>query len=147
MAESRIPVEIVNELRRADMVLTTKTHYRRGSQLVRIAESSGKPVCVLRKNSMPQLQEFLRTVIAEWGRKGGAAAAPPQQQATSTSMDQAMEEAEEAANRVLSGESTVKLTPQRPYIRRLQHLLGERYNVASVSQGREPERAVMFYRL
>ena len=72
VAESRIPVEIVNELRRADMVLTTKTHYRRGSQLVRIAESSGKPVCVLRKNSMPQLQEFLRTVIAEWGRKGGA---------------------------------------------------------------------------
>ena len=147
VAESRIPVEIVNELRRADMVLTTKTHYRRGSQLVRIAESSGKPVCVLRKNSMPQLQEFLRTVIAEWGRKGGAAAAPPQEQATSTSMDQAMEEAEEAANRVLSGESTVKLTPQRPYIRRLQHLLGERYNVASVSQGREPERAVLFYRL
>ena len=147
VAESRIPVEIVNELRRADMVLTTKTHYRRGSQLVRIAESSGKPVCVLRKNSMPQLQEFLRTVIAEWGRKGGAAAAPPQQPATSTSMDQAMEEAEEAANRVLSGESTVKLTAQRPYIRRLQHLLGERYNVASVSQGREPERAVMFYRL
>ena len=147
VAESRIPVQIVNELRRADMVLTTKTHYRRGSQLVRIAEASGKPVCVLRKNSMPQLQEFLRTVIAEWGRKGGAPPAPPQEQATSTSMDRAMEEAEEAANRVLSGESTVKLAPQRPYIRRLQHLLGERYHVASVSQGREPERAVMFYRV
>ena len=65
----------------------------------------------------------------------------------SRTMEQAMEEAEEAANRVLGGESTVKLTPQRPYIRRLQHLLGQRYNVASVSQGREPERAVMFYRV
>jgi len=139
-------VQIVNELRQADLVLTTKTHYRRGSQLVRIAESSGKPVCVLRKNSMAQLQEFIRTVVADWSRSGGRVP-EPDEQATTTTMEQAMEEAEEAANRVLGGESTVKLTPQRPYIRRLQHLLGQRYNVASVSKGREPERAVMFYRV
>ena len=139
-------VQIVNELRQADLVLTTKTHYRRGSQLVRIAESSGKPVCVLRKNSMAQLQEFIRTVVADWSRSGGRIP-EPDEQATTTTMEQAMEEAEEAANRVLGGESTVKLSPQRPYIRRLQHLLGQRYNVASVSKGREPERAVMFYRV
>ena len=145
--EVGVPVQIVNELRRADLVLTTKTHYRRGSQLVRIADSSGKPVCVLRKNSMPQLHEFLRNVVANWGRKGGAAVQGPTDEATFMTMEQAMEEAEAAANRVLGGESTVKLTPQRPYIRRLQHLLGQRYNVASVSQGREPERAVMFYRV
>ena len=30
MVESGTPVQIVNELRRADLVLTTKTHYRRG---------------------------------------------------------------------------------------------------------------------
>ena len=144
------PVQIVNELRRADLVLTTKTHYRRGSQLVRIAESSGTPVCVLRKNSMPQLQEFLRSVVSNWGpggRRAGGLVPESSDQATTTSMDQAMEEAEEAANRVLGGEPTVKLAPQRPYIRRLQHLLGQRYNVASVSQGREPERAVMFYKV
>ena len=59
-----------------------------------------------------------------------------------------MQEAEEAANRVLSGEEmTVKLSPQRSHIRRLQHMLGQRYNVASTSQGREPDRAVMFYRV
>ena len=29
----------------------------------------------------------------------------------------------------------------------VQHLLGQRYNVASVSQGREPERSVLFYRV
>ena len=59
---------------------------------------------------------------------------------------EAMREAEDAANRVLGGESTVRLSPQRSYVRRLQHLLGHRYSVASVSQGREPERAVMFYK-
>ena len=156
-AESGIALQIVNELRRADLVLTTKTHYRRGSQLVRIAESSGTPVCVLRKNTMPQLQEFLDTVIKEWHGGGGNGMlanlgndedGPPfTGQNGSPTMEKAMDEAEDAANRVLSGEQTIHLSPQRSYIRRLQHLLGQRYNVASVSQGREPERAVLFYRV
>ena len=150
MVESGTPVQIVNELRRADLVLTTKTHYRRGSQLVRIAEANGKPVYVLRKNSLPQLQDFLRTVVAQRNpngqfRGGRAPAAEPQE---APNIERAMHEAEEAANRVLSGEEmTVKLSPQRSHIRRLQHMLGQRYNVASTSQGREPDRAVMFYRV
>ena len=156
-AESGIALQIVNELRRADLVLTTKTHYRRGSQLVRIAESSGTPVCVLRKNTMPQLQEFLDTVIKEWHGGGGNGMlanlgndedGPPfTGQNGSPTMEKAMDEAEDAANRGLAGEQTIHLSPQRSYIRRLQHLLGQRYNVASVSQGREPERAVLFYRV
>ena len=157
--ESGISVQIVNELRRADLVLTTKTHYRRGSQLVRIAESSGTPVCVLRKNTMPQIQEFLGTVVKEWsgGNEqidgfipdlGNDDDRPPFTGGNSSpTMEKAMDEAEQAANRVLSGEQTVHLAPQRSYIRRLQHLLGQRYKVASVSQGREPQRAVLFYRV
>jgi hypothetical protein len=124
--------------------LTTKTHYRRGSQLVRVAEASGKPVYVLRKNTMPQVQEFLRAVSKEWGH-GGPRFEQPEDGSTKV-LEGAMQEAEEAANRVLSGEPSVRLTPQRPYVRRLQHLLGQRYHVASTSQGREPERAVMFYK-
>ena len=146
MVESGVPVQIVNELRRADLVLTTKTHYRRGSQLVRIAEANGKPVYVLRKNSLPQLQDFLRSAVGKQYRNGERSPVaddrpdPP-------NIERAMQEAEEAANRVLGGEMNVKLAPQRSHIRRLQHMLGQRYNVASTSQGREPDRAVMFYRV
>ena len=61
-------------------------------------------------------------------------------------LERAMEEAEAAANLVLTGERSVKLTPQRSYVRRLQHLLGHRYNVATMSEGRAPHRSVMFYR-
>jgi hypothetical protein len=98
-------------------------------------------------------------VIKEWNGGGGNGAGlmpdlgndddgPPfTGQNNSPVMEKAMDEAEDAANRVLSGEQTVHLTPQRSYIRRLQHLLGQRYNVASVSQGREPERSVLFYRV
>ena len=143
-AGTGVAVQVANELRRADVVLTTKTHYRRGSQLVRIAEASGKPVYVLRKNTMPQVEDFLRALNKGWSQDGGR---PENDEGTSEEvLDKAMQEAEEAANRVLSGETSIKLTPQRSYVRRLQHLLGHRYNVASTSQGRDPERSVMFYK-
>ncbi len=144
-AGARVPVEVVNELRRADAVLTTKTHYRRGSQLVRIAEATGKPVYVLRKNTVPQVEDFLRTLAKDGGRDAPRPRADEEH--SEEVLARAMEEAEEAANRVLSGESSVRLSPQRSYVRRLQHLLGNRYNVASTSQGRDPERAVLFYRV
>ena len=142
--EAGVPVQVANELRRADVVLTTKTHYRRGSQLVRTAESTGTPVYVLRKNTMPQVQEFLHTISKEWRDNGiGSGGSGEDYKAT---LEQAMEEAEDAAQRVLSGEFSIQMAPQRSYVRRLQHMLGQRYNLASTSKGREPARAVLFYK-
>ena len=142
--EAGVPVQVANELRRADVVLTTKTHYRRGSQLVRTAESTGTPVYVLRKNTMPQVQEFLHTISKEWRDNGmGPRAGGEDYKAT---LEQAMQEAEDAAQRVLSGEFSIQLAPQRSYVRRLQHMLAQRYNLASTSKGRDPARAVLLYK-
>ena len=147
VAEERTPVEVVNELRRADAVLTTKTHYRRGSHLVRTAEASGTPVYVLRKNTMPQVQDFLRSISKDrGGRAFGSPSADPTEEVFGDLREEALQEAEEAVQRVLGGESSIKLTPQKPYVRRLQHILGQRYNVSSISHGRDPARAVMFYK-
>ena len=147
-AESKIYLDIANELRRSTMVVTTKTHYRRGAQLVRVAESSGTPVYVLRKNTVPQLIDFLRTLARERGLDGGPARrADPDSHAdvSKASLEEALQEAESAAERVLGGEFSVQLAPQRPYVRRLQHLLAERFSLASTSKGREPERSVLIY--
>ena len=142
--EAGVPVEVANELRRADVVLTTKTHYRRGSQLVRTAESTGTPVYVLRKNTMPQVQEFLHTISKEWRDNDmGSRAGGENYKAT---LEHAMQEAEDAAQRVLSGEFSIQLAPQRSYVRRLQHMLAQRYNLASTSKGRDPARAVLLYK-
>ena len=127
-----LSVEVANELRAADVVLTTKTHYRRGSQLVRVAERAGKPVYVLRKNTTHQIEEFLRTA-ARPRDDGGE-------------VEEALHEARIAAEQVLNGLQTAELAPQRSYIRRLQHLLAERYSVASTSTGRDPNRRVTYYK-
>ena len=146
-AETGLTIEIAKELRRATLVLTTKNHYRRGAQLVQVAESTGTPVYVLRKNTMNQVMDFLRTLAREQGmdmkqlRRSDADG-----EDSSAGIDKAMEEAELAAQRVAGGEFSVQLSPQRAYVRRLQHMLAERFSLASTSRGREPERSVLIYR-
>jgi hypothetical protein len=54
----------------------------------------------------------------------------------------AISEAEDAIQAVISQERPVELMPQRAYIRRLQHELAQRHNLSSRSMGREPERRV-----
>ena len=129
---TRVPVDLVRDLHFADVVLTTKTHYKRGVQLIRTAEQKGKPVYVLRKNTLPQAEHFLRTIAKE--------------QDQGSQLEDALMEAQEAAELVLNGAKSVELSPQRAYIRRLQHLLAERYHVSSTSSGRDPQRRVAIFR-
>ena len=147
-AETGITIETSNELKRATLVLTTKTHYRRGAQLVRVAETSGTPVYVLRKNTMPQIIDFLNTLARNRGidirvTGGTPDTSPPSSKIT---IEDAMQEAESAAQKILEGEFSVLLTPQRPYVRRLQHMLADKFSLASTSKGKEPERGVLIYK-
>ena len=147
-AETGITVETSNELKRATLVLTTKTHYRRGAQLVRVAETSGTPVYVLRKNTMPQIIDFLHTLARNKGiavrvTGGTPDTSPPSSKIT---IEDAMQEAESAAQKILEGEFSVLLAPQRPYVRRLQHMLADKFSLASTSKGKEPERGVLIYK-
>ncbi len=145
--ETNLGIDVANELRQATLVLTTKNHYRRGAHLVKVAESSGTPVYVLRKNTMPQVMDFLRTLAKEQGLDvaTGWRSRSDSGEAAAT-MEEAMQEAEEAAQKVLEGEFSIQLTPQRAYVRRLQHILAQRFSLASTSRGREPSRAVLIYR-
>ena len=130
--DAGVVVDIVNDLRNADMILTTKSHYKRGSRVVRIAEESGTPIHVVRKNSASQVQQFLR---GKQRRQGG-----------DQSLNTALQEAHEAAQSILNGEEYVDLTSQRAYTRRLQHILAQKYDLASLSIGVDPSRHVRLLR-
>ncbi len=129
---SGMEVEIVTDLRHADLILTTKSHYKRGARVVRIAEESGTPVQVIRKNTAAQVQQFLRN---QQRRSNG-----------DQNLNVALQEAHEAAQSVLDGEEYVDLTSQRAYVRRLQHLLAQKYNLGSLSIGVDPRRHVRLLR-
>jgi len=55
-------------------------------------------------------------------------------------------ETEDAITHVMETAKAVDLAPQTAEIRKLQHQLAERYNLASVSRGKEPFRRVRIFR-
>lgn len=123
-----LPVTIVDKLRNADILITSKNHYRRHPQAIQTAESVGIPIYVLRSNTTFQMEQLLGEIYG-----------------TGTISD-ALSEAEAAADSIVTDGNDVELSPQNAYIRRLQHQLAESLNLSSQSIGREPKRRVKFYK-
>ena len=119
---------ISERLDESDVVITDRSYYRRKPQALRDAEARGVPIYVLKSNTLLQMQQALIALQGPAGRVDPV-------------MD-AMSEAEDAIHAVLSQDRPVELTPQRAYIRRLQHELAQRFNLTSQSRGKEPQRRV-----
>ena len=128
-----LAVKVADSLSDADVVLTTKAHYRRRASVLVAAEEQGVPVYVLRRNTPGQIVGFIEQLTEpEYdgdSRHSGAA------------------EAEEGVQRILAGEaSTIELRPQSSFIRRIQHRIAEQAQLRSHSVGREPRRRVTIRR-
>ncbi len=130
------PVELVGDLGKADILLTTKNYYRRSTQALQLAEQRGKPVYVLRKNTLAQIQQFVQALTRKQA----------QEATKNVEHSDAIDEAERAASRLNDGEMRVKLSPQAAYLRHLQHKIANERGVYSSSEGREPNRHVVMYR-
>jgi stage III sporulation protein SpoIIIAA len=128
-----VPVEIVNELRDADIVMTLKNYFRQKPQPIVDAERRNTPVYVLRSNTVTQMEQCLLDVF---------------QLSTENSegvFDSAMRETQDAIQRLLRGEESVELSPQSAAIRSQQHQLARAANLISHSYGREPFRRVRIF--
>ena len=128
-----VNVDVVDNLRDANMLVTSKHYYRRRPQKVKDAESARLPVYVLRSNTPPQMKQFLGTL------------APPEE-VKEVKFKDALDEAEEAVAKVQGGQEEVELSPQSAYIRRLQHIIAQRSDLASHSSGRDPNRRVRIFK-
>ena len=133
--ETKAAVELVADIEDADMLVTTKNYYRRKTQALRTAEEKGKSVYVLRRNTLPQIEQFIRAI----SRKQGPSHPDPV-------VESAIREAEEAVARVHRGEPNVGVNPQGAFIRHLQHQLAEKYGLTSSGDGQEPTRHVVIHR-
>jgi hypothetical protein len=127
-----LPVELVDDLRRADAVLTLKNYYRRRPQPINEAERRGVPIYVLRSNTESQMESCLADIFGL-----DVAELDP--------MSIALRETEQAIHRVLTGHKSVDLVPRNSYIRRLQHEMARQANLVSHSYGRDPQRHVRIF--
>jgi len=123
--ELHLPVRIQHHVEDSDIVLTLKNYYRRKDSPVRVAESSGIPIEVLRSNTVSQIKGALARVYG--------VEAPD-------STESALEEALEGINRARQLGAEVELSPQNAHVRRLQHQLVGEHEMVARSTGEEPNR-------
>ncbi len=129
----RLPVDLVDEVRQADVLMTLKSYYRKRPQPIADAERLGVPVFVLRSNTVTQMESSLADIFALSVEEIDPFAV-------------AMRETQDAIRKVLAGSRSVELAPQAANIRRRQHELARKFNLISHSRGREPQRRVRIYR-
>ncbi len=128
----KLAVQVVDDMAEADLLMISKSFYRRKPQPVRDAEASGIPIYVLNGNRLAQMERALANIFDV--------------EPTAEPFSPAIEEAARAIAQMMEGRETVELSPQNAYIRMLQHQLAQRYNLASKSTGREPRRRVRIFR-
>ncbi len=119
--------QIVKQADQADVILTLKAHYRRDTGKFQDAVAAGIPVHVVRSNTYHQMMGALREVF---------------NLTRISAEDRALHEAQRAVEHVLQTSEPVELSPQPPYLRRLQHEIANQHQLASQSVGTEPARKV-----
>ncbi len=128
----RVPTTLVRDIDNADIVMTLKNYYRKSPHMLRQAEQDGVPVFVLKSNTQAQIGQALAGIFDV------SLPADP--------MTTALEETEDAITQVMETAQHVDLTPQSSQIRKIQHQMAERYNLNSISRGKEPFRRVRIFR-
>jgi stage III sporulation protein SpoIIIAA len=128
-----VPIEIIDDLRRAAAVITLKNYYRKRPQPISEAEERGIPVYVLRSNTVHQMEALLADIFAL-------------KVDTADPVSLAINETMQGVERVIAGAPVVELSPQPARVRRMQHQLAREANLITHSYGREPNRRVRIYR-
>jgi stage III sporulation protein AA len=124
-----VPATVARNPKEADVVLTLKAQEKRQPQALKELEEEGLEVSILRSNTVSQMKVFLQQTFG----------LEDQQSAE----DEALHEAEQAVDRVMSFGKPIELAPQNSHVRRLQHLLVEQHGLGSQSRGEVPWRRVI----
>jgi stage III sporulation protein SpoIIIAA/NACalpha-BTF3-like transcription factor len=136
--EMQLALEIVDDIREATLLVTSKKYYRQKPQKIKDAESTNLPIYVLKGSTPMQIRQLFNSLY-HIERNGSAD--------RDGSFKQALDEAKEAVEIIKKCENTVELSPQSAYIRRLQHLVAERHGMFSQSTGKDPNRRVRIFRV
>lgn len=134
--DSKKNVEIVNDVNEYDLLITTKTYYRRKTKALLTAEKTGKPIYVLRRNSYNQIQTLFNSLFKN-----------KYQIKKNENIKNGMEEAKIAIDKIGNGKNQINLNPQSAYIRYLQHEIAEQNGLDSFSTSKPTKgRYVTIYK-
>jgi stage III sporulation protein SpoIIIAA len=151
--EYGVPVRVVDGLHVADALITHRNIYRKQGEQLRTEAEAHVPIFIMRNPGIKQLRAVFAHMLGLEPPVEEEDAPRPLRppalipHANQVEIARALQEAEDAIHTVLQGHASggVELTPQAARVRRMQHLLAERYNLHSRSFGKEPRRRVYIY--
>jgi hypothetical protein len=155
----RLSAVVTKNVNDADVVLMLRSYAKNGGKVLEEAEARKVPVYVVKANTIPQIQKSLREVMhldqgsgttPTSGALTGPLHKPSNKQdalpdVLSEEEEEALQEAQAAIESVLNRSEPVELNARSPKIRRIQHLMAERYNLRSESYGEEPNRRLRIF--
>ncbi|MEO9254965.1 MAG: R3H domain-containing nucleic acid-binding protein, partial [Tepidiformaceae bacterium] len=133
MRATGVSIEMVNDVREADTVVTMRSYYRRKPAAIREAEERSLPIYVVKSNTAYQLEQVLLQFRGDAAGGRGVRRDP---------MVDVFKETEDAIAKVMEEGRPIELEPANSYVRRVQHQIATRYNLDSTSAGKEPQRRV-----
>lgn len=133
MRATGVSIDMVNDVREADTVVTMRSYYRRKPAAIREAEERSLPIYVVKSNTAYQLEQVLLQFRGDAGGGRGVRRDP---------MVDVFKETEDAIAKVMEEGRPIELEPANSYVRRVQHQIATRYNLDSTSAGKEPQRRV-----
>ncbi|WP_254896275.1 AAA family ATPase [Synechococcus sp. HK05] len=130
----RLPVQCVDAVEEADVVLALRQHLGQQPELRRRAQQAGVPILVIKADTLPQVQRGLERLLQR-----REPAEPPQAEPGRSGADDdlaALEECRLAVEQlVLAKGQPVELLPRSERVRRLQAELAARYQLTSADFG------------
>ena len=142
--ETNADVKVTSDESKANIFVTTKSHYSRKPKSLSNALNLGIPVHVLKRNSKEQVKRFLEKFSGKIKENynesinGNYSAF-----SHNTEVTIALEELKFAVQKLNDGENRIELNAQNSFIRRLQHKAAAKEGINSVSVGEGQYRRVV----
>ena len=132
-----MPIQLTRDLKSADAVLASRDQNSHSIERQTEAYEAGITVVTLRSQTVAKIAAVLKSLMK---------LRPDLQDLSENSlMITPLDEAEQAIEKAIIEMKPIELTPQEPYVRRLQHELIEQSGLRSRSTGIEPQRRVVIY--
>lgn len=130
----RLPVQCVDAVEEADVVLALRQQLGQQPDLRRRAQRAGVPILVIKADTLPQVQRGLERLLER--REPAEPTAPSPEQGGGDDDLAALEECRLAVEQlVLAKGQPVELLPRNERVRRLQAELAAHYQLASAEFG------------
>lgn len=128
----QVPLEIVTEIKYADILLTTKSKTGPKSKVSQLTKTHKTAVHIIASQNNDDITKFIRSLFKL-------------RDSDDLIEEESIKEAQIACKKVLNESRFIELAPRPSYLRQLQHGVTHEFGLNSMSVGEDPNRRLRIY--